>query len=161
MTAYLSTNPLDSFSSINNIVDSNKCNSSSIQTPEDMRKISGHEKSESDKSDNSDISSTRPTEDKKLLEILSGEEENKAASDASVDQDSVEGASKKQRTNYRDPSRLANIKAAIDFLLQQENLDGTSGGKKIRNLKEVSRQFKIPYNTLRDNFLRFMNYPKH
>lgn len=63
-------------------------------------------------------------------------------------------ASKKSRTNHRDPSRLANIKAAIDLLLQQESIDSNGSPRKIKNLKEVSRLFKIPYNTLRDNFLR-------
>ena len=66
--------------------------------------------------------------------------------------DSQEYSNKKPRTNYRDPNRLANIKAAIDCLLQQGSPDGDI---KVRNLKEVSREFNIPYNTLRDNFLRY------
>mmetsp|Transcript_20981 Transcript_20981/g.28864 ORF Transcript_20981/g.28864 Transcript_20981/m.28864 type:complete len:365 (-) Transcript_20981:653-1747(-) len=73
-------------------------------------------------------------------------------SDNFEDNQDDEKASKKPRTNYRDPRRLANIKAAIDLLLQQEETEGES--RKSKNLKEVSRQFNIPYNTLRDNFLR-------
>lgn len=71
------------------------------------------------------------------------------------DNDNEDSANKKQRTNYRDPARLANIKAAIDFLLQQENAEDEMTTRRNKNLKEVSRQFKIPYNTLRDNFLRY------
>lgn len=79
------------------------------------------------------------------------EEDNSNAND---NDDNDESSSKKQRTNYRDPTRLANIKSAIEFLLQQENAQGETSNRKNKNLKEVSRQFKIPYNTLRDNFLR-------
>ena len=61
---------------------------------------------------------------------------------------------KRPKTNFRDPSRLANIKAAIEYLLKQDNAGVKKGSRRTKNLKEVSRQFNIPYNTLRDNFLR-------
>jgi len=90
-----------------------------------------------DKTSNVNLTSTESNESENLEDNSQGEEK----------------VSKKPRTNYRDPRRMANIKSAIDLLLQQEGNDGESS-RKTKNLKEVSRQFNIPYNTLRDNFLR-------
>ena len=92
-------------------------------------------------------------ESRKKNEINSNDTEDENSNQSpSNKNDNEDNSNKKQRTNYRDPARLANIKAAIDFLLQQENAeDETTNTFKNKNLKEVSRQFKIPYNTLRDN----------
>ena len=96
-------------------------------------------------------------ESRKRNEINSNDTEDENSNQSpSNKNDNEDNSNKKQRTNYRDPARLANIKAAIDFLLQQENAeDETTNTFKNKNLKEVYRQFKIPYNTLRDNFLRY------
>lgn len=60
---------------------------------------------------------------------------------------------KQKRTNTKDPNRREKIRAAIHFILQNE--PGLTGTRRAPNLKKVSQQFNIPYNTLRDNFLRF------
>lgn len=68
-------------------------------------------------------------------------------------------ANKRPKAYLRDPGRAANIKAAIDHILQLENNSFKHGySRQTKNLKEVSRQFNIPYNTLRDNFLRCERY---
>ena len=106
--------------------------------------------------ENSVVSSVaEPDRPKKNINVAGNDNSNQLNdTDNDNDNDNDESSNKKQRTNYRDPIRLANIKSAIDFLLQQENAQGETSTRRNKNLKEVSRQFKIPYNTLRDNFLR-------
>lgn len=60
-------------------------------------------------------------------------------------------ASKKRRTNYKNPENSAKLSAAINMLLNQQTED--SNGQ--RDLKSISKMFNIPYNTLRDNYLRY------
>ena len=121
----------------------------------------GTDSQQNNKSEENSVVSNVPEPDrpKKNTNVAGNDNSNQLnANDTDNDNDNEndndESSNKKQRTNYRDPIRLANIKSAIDFLLQQENAQGETSTRRNKNLKEVSRQFKIPYNTLRDNFLR-------
>lgn len=57
--------------------------------------------------------------------------------------------SKKRRTNYRRPENAAKLNAAVNALIMQKQ-DGNGHG----DIRAVSKLFNIPYNTLRDNYLR-------
>jgi len=56
---------------------------------------------------------------------------------------------KRPRTNYKDPENSAKLNAALSMLINQ---DGE--GQIIKDIKSVAKLFGVPYNTLRDNFLR-------
>mmetsp|Transcript_28473 Transcript_28473/g.39161 ORF Transcript_28473/g.39161 Transcript_28473/m.39161 type:complete len:266 (+) Transcript_28473:37-834(+) len=56
---------------------------------------------------------------------------------------------KRPRTNYKDPENSAKLNAALSMLINQ---DGE--GQIIKDIKSVAKIFGVPYNTLRDNFLR-------
>lgn len=58
-------------------------------------------------------------------------------------------AGKRPRTNYKDPENSAKLNAALSMLINQ---DGE--GQIIKDIKSVAKLFGVPYNTLRDNFLR-------
>ena len=60
-----------------------------------------------------------------------------------------DSANKKRRTNYKNPENSAKLNAAINMLINQ--MDDQSGHK---DLKSISKMFNIPYNTLRDNYLK-------
>ena len=100
--------------------------------------------------------SSLDTEEKDL--VISNEKKSTSSTgdshDSTSEQISSDNPAKKQRTDHRDPRRVANIEAAIEYLLQMEQTRERMGLRRTTNLKEVSRQFNIPYNTLRDNFLR-------
>jgi hypothetical protein len=53
---------------------------------------------------------------------------------------------KKRRTNYRKPENAAKLNAAVNALIMQRQGHG--------DIRAVSKIFDIPYNTLRDNYLR-------
>lgn len=55
---------------------------------------------------------------------------------------------KRRRTNYKLGDNLRRLDAAVRSLIQQQQ-----AGEKI-NLKGVAKTYDVPYNTLRDNFLR-------
>lgn len=65
------------------------------------------------------------------------------------DQTHDDSANKKRRTNYKNPENSAKLNAAINMLINQ--MDDQSGHK---DLKSISKMFNIPYNTLRDNYLK-------
>ena len=60
-----------------------------------------------------------------------------------------DSANKKRRTNYKNPENSAKLNAAINMLINQ--VEDSSGHK---DLKSISKMFNIPYNTLRDNYLK-------
>lgn len=55
---------------------------------------------------------------------------------------------KRKRTNYKDPERLAILTEAVNVLVDRLNSDQP------RDMRSVSKRFNIPYNTLRDNYLK-------
>lgn len=57
---------------------------------------------------------------------------------------------RKRRTNYRKPENAAKLNAAVNALIMQKQ--DPNGPQDIRT---VSKLFNIPYNTLRDNYIRF------
>lgn len=74
------------------------------------------------------------------LNALSGEH----AADHPTDK-----SEKKRRTNYKKPENAAKLNAAVNALLLSKQ--DPSGQKDIRS---VSKLYDIPYNTLRDNYLK-------
>lgn len=68
---------------------------------------------------------------------------------ADLDDDDDENRRKKRkRTNYKDPERLAVLTEAVDVLVGRLNSDQPL------DMRSVSKRFNIPYNTLRDNYLK-------
>lgn len=73
---------------------------------------------------------------------------------------------KRKRTNYKDPKNAEKLQNALNVMLCRSNIDmrqllGKSyvddEGNEIRktlDLKTVSKLFDVPYNTLRDNYLK-------
>jgi hypothetical protein len=59
--------------------------------------------------------------------------------------------SKKRRTNYRRPENAAKLNAAVNALIMQKQDPNAP-----KDIRSVSKIFNIPYNTLRDNYLRFV-----
>jgi hypothetical protein len=59
--------------------------------------------------------------------------------------------SKKRRTNYRRPENAAKLNAAVNALIMQKQDPNAP-----KDIRSVSKIFNIPYNTLRDNYLRFL-----
>ena len=57
---------------------------------------------------------------------------------------------KKCRTNYRVPENAAKLNAAIDALIEQMH----DSKEYPKDMKAAAKVFQIPYNTLRDNFIR-------
>jgi hypothetical protein len=55
---------------------------------------------------------------------------------------------KRKRTNYKDPERLAILTEAVNVLVDRLNSDQPL------DMRSVSKRFNIPYNTLRDNYLK-------
>jgi hypothetical protein len=64
------------------------------------------------------------------------------------DDDDIKG-SKKRRTNYRRPENAAKLNAAVNALIMQKQDPNAP-----KDIRSVSKIFNIPYNTLRDNYLR-------
>ncbi len=63
--------------------------------------------------------------------------------------DNKDDASKKRkRTNYKDPENSSKLNAALNALINQQDGEGQ------KDLKTVSKLYNLPYNTLRDNFLK-------
>lgn len=60
------------------------------------------------------------------------------------------GHKKRRRTNYKDAENSARLAAGLNMLISPYGDDG-SGQK---DLKTVSKLFGVPYNTLRDNYLK-------
>lgn len=54
---------------------------------------------------------------------------------------------KKRRTNYRKPEHAAKLHAAVNALIMQKQGHG--------DIRAISKLFNIPYNTLRDHYLRY------
>eukprot|EP00981_Chlorochromonas_danica_P001191 scaffold262_cov164-Ochromonas_danica.AAC.15 len=61
----------------------------------------------------------------------------------------VKKVEKKRRTNYRRPENATKLNAAVNALVMNQN--APFGPKDIRS---ISKLYGIPYNTLRDNYLR-------
>jgi len=64
------------------------------------------------------------------------------------DLDDEEKRKKRKRTNYKDPERLAILTEAVNVLVDRLNSDQPL------DMRSVSKRFNIPYNTLRDNYLK-------
>lgn len=62
---------------------------------------------------------------------------------------SMKKVEKKRRTNYRRPENATKLNAAVNALVMNQN--APFGPKDIRS---ISKLYGIPYNTLRDNYLR-------
>jgi hypothetical protein len=60
---------------------------------------------------------------------------------------------KKTRIDYKDSENSAKLQSAIDCILEQKKIESTVGSKR-KNMREVSQIYNIPYNTLRDNYIR-------
>ena len=69
--------------------------------------------------------------------------------DSSFDDGQDNKRRKRARTNYKDPENSAKLNAALSMLINQ---DGE--GQIVKDIKSVAKIFGVPYNTLRDNFLR-------
>jgi len=84
---------------------------------------------------------------------------SKGSKNASNDQDSQQDdgefddddkpGGKKRRTNYRRPENAAKLNAAVNALIMQKQDPNAP-----KDIRSVSKIFNIPYNTLRDNYLR-------
>lgn len=66
------------------------------------------------------------------------------------DQQREKKVGKRPRTNYKDPENSAKLNAALSMLINQEG-----DAQVMKDIKSVAKIFAVPYNTLRDNFLRF------
>lgn len=64
-----------------------------------------------------------------------------------INEDDEKG--KKRRTNYRRPENAAKLNAAVNALIMQKQDPNAP-----KDIRSVSKIFNIPYNTLRDNYLR-------
>lgn len=58
-----------------------------------------------------------------------------------------DGSKKRKRTNYRDPENASKLAAALNILINTQ-------GESQHDLKSVAKMFDLPYNTLRDNYLK-------
>lgn len=64
-------------------------------------------------------------------------------------EDTGEGQVKRRRrTNYRDPENAAKLTTALGILIKQKEEN------KPQDLKSIATHFGLPYNTLRDNYLK-------
>ncbi len=59
-----------------------------------------------------------------------------------------DSSKKRRRTNYKDPENSNKLNAALNSLINQQDGEGQ------KDLKTVSKLYNLPYNTLRDNFLK-------
>jgi hypothetical protein len=67
--------------------------------------------------------------------------------------DAVERQPKRRRrTNYRDPENAAKLTTALGILIKQKEEN------KPQDLKSIASHFGLPYNTLRDNYLKYVHY---
>ena len=55
---------------------------------------------------------------------------------------------RRKRTNYRDPENASKLGTALGVLLKQKEENA------VPDIKSVAIHFGLPYNTLRDNFLK-------
>jgi hypothetical protein len=55
---------------------------------------------------------------------------------------------RRRRTNYRDPENAAKLTTALGILIKQKEEN------KPQDLKSIALHFGLPYNTLRDNYLK-------
>lgn len=55
---------------------------------------------------------------------------------------------RRRRTNYRDPENAAKLTTALGILIKQKEEN------KPQDLKSIASHFGLPYNTLRDNYLK-------
>lgn len=60
-----------------------------------------------------------------------------------------ERPAKKRRTNYKNPENAAKLQSAVKELISRKI--STQGAQDIRS---IAKMYDIPYNTLRDNYLR-------
>ena len=99
---------------------------------------------------------TTISEHSKIIEITGDSITSKESKSKSmVNTRSYDGLEKKcgkrARTNYKDPENSAKLNAALSMLINQ---DGE--GQIMKDIKSVAKIFGVPYNTLRDNFLRYL-----
>lgn len=64
------------------------------------------------------------------------------------DDNKDENSKKRRRTNYKDPEHANKLNAALSSLINQTDGEGQ------KDLKTVAKMYNLPYNTLRDNFLK-------
>jgi hypothetical protein len=64
------------------------------------------------------------------------------------DNNKDENSKKRRRTNYKDPENANKLNAALSSLINQSDGEGQ------KDLKTVAKMYNLPYNTLRDNFLK-------
>ena len=57
-------------------------------------------------------------------------------------------AKRRRRTNYRDPENASKLTAAVAYLIERRK------SNKYQDLKSVATHYGLPYNTLRDNYLK-------
>lgn len=66
-----------------------------------------------------------------------------------MEQDQTDASGKRRRrTNYRDPENAAKLTTALGILIKQKEEN------KPQDLKSIASHFGLPYNTLRDNYLK-------
>ena len=65
-------------------------------------------------------------------------------------EESEKSTGKRPRTNYKDPENSAKLSAALSMLI---NRDGDA--QIMKDIKSVAQLFGVPYNTLRDNYIRY------
>jgi len=83
----------------------------------------------------------------KRSDLIKAEPDNSSLNN--TDDDGQDKRRKRARTNYKDPENSAKLHAALSMLINQ---DGE--GQIVKDIKSVAKIFGVPYNTLRDNFLR-------
>lgn len=82
-------------------------------------------------------------------------QENNATACGLDDNTIDEKSGKRPRTNYKDPTNHTKLMNAINFMKSSHGSEGQQGR---RDLKSVSKLFGLPYNTLRDNYLRYASH---
>eukprot|EP00595_Chromulina_sp_UTEXLB2642_P001150 CAMPEP_0196762850 /NCGR_PEP_ID=MMETSP1095-20130614/2913_1 /TAXON_ID=96789 ORGANISM="Chromulina nebulosa, Strain UTEXLB2642" /NCGR_SAMPLE_ID=MMETSP1095 /ASSEMBLY_ACC=CAM_ASM_000446 /LENGTH=170 /DNA_ID=CAMNT_0042114803 /DNA_START=257 /DNA_END=769 /DNA_ORIENTATION=- len=63
-----------------------------------------------------------------------------------------DGKKKRKRTNYKDPENASKLASALSVMINQHDSTETP-----MDMKTVARMFDVPYNTLRDNYLKLTN----
>jgi len=65
-----------------------------------------------------------------------------------VEEQGDNSGKRRRRTNYRDPENAAKLTTALGILIKQKEEN------KPQDLKSIASHFGLPYNTLRDNYLK-------
>ena len=127
VTHYFQTNALKSNQQYDNIVSSSKSQS------EYLHSIISRAESELTKHNHQVVSDQTVYSTEEGADPMDDEEDQRK---------------KRKRTNYKDPERLAILTEAVNVLVGRLNSDQPL------DMRSVSKRFNIPYNTLRDNYLK-------